>query len=115
MIKGDLHNRAFFEFEVDRICGLVAETLVKKNRDYGSSIFDSPKFAPDLDPGIAIRVRRSDKEARKQELLTRAGKPDVDESINDTQLDIIAYDVLEWLQMMYGEPARPAKEDDSNA
>jgi hypothetical protein len=76
------------------------ETLMNKNRDYGSSIWETPLLAPNTDCGDAILIRMSDKISRLQNLL-RGGEVTVkDESIEDTMKDLGAYALL-WL-------ARPA-------
>lgn len=67
--------------------------LLKKNRDYGSSVWNPPMFAPDCDAGTAIRVRMSDKASR---LIALLGKnPEVNESTDDTLRDFGAYCLLE--------------------
>ena len=68
--------------------------LLRKNSDYGSSVWEQPILAPDCDPGVAIRVRMSDKISRLNSLLTK--KQEVqDESIDDTLRDLGAYCLLE--------------------
>ena len=47
--------------------------LLRKNADYGSSVWKSPILAPDCDPGVAIRVRMSDKINRLASLLWTSG------------------------------------------
>lgn len=69
------------------------ELLLKKNADYGSSVWQVPVLAPDCSCESAIRVRMSDKIQRLQSLLS--GKsPEVAESINDTIQDLGAYCLL---------------------
>lgn len=69
-------------------------TLLAKNADYGSSVWQVPVLAPDCDPAIAIRVRMSDKINRLQTLLS-GKKPEVTtESIDDTIKDLGAYCLL---------------------
>lgn len=75
------------------VCKALESTLLAKNANYGSAVFQRPSLAPNLDPGTAIRVRLSDKFARLQSLLS--GEPDrVGESVCDTILDIAGYCVL---------------------
>jgi hypothetical protein len=69
--------------------------LMRKNRDYGCSVWHRPSLAPECDAGAAIRVRMSDKIARLTELLNRYEGPDVNESIDDTMLDLAGYILLE--------------------
>lgn len=76
-------------------------TLLKKNHDYGCSVWQTPVLAPRMDPGDAILVRMSDKVNRLATLLGKPGAAQVDESIEDTLADLGAYAIL-YL-------ARPAK------
>lgn len=78
------------------VCDQLKELLIKKNTDYGDSAFQSPSLAPGLDPGIAIRVRMSDKVSRLIQLLGRGEQSSIDnESIVDTFLDLAGYSILE--------------------
>ena len=70
------------------------DLLLRKNRDYGSSVWKTPVLAPDCDPGVAIRVRMSDKISRLSTLLTK-GDAQVDESVEDTLRDLGSYCLLE--------------------
>jgi hypothetical protein len=74
--------------------------LLKKNSDYGSSVWKTPILAPDCDAGMAIRVRMSDKINRLVSLLNNTivnsdTRPEIDESIDDTLRDLGAYCLLE--------------------
>ena len=69
--------------------------ILRKNRDYGSSVWKTPVLAPECDPGVAIRVRMSDKVSRLNLLLSKAGESEVNESIDDTLRDLGAYCLLE--------------------
>lgn len=68
--------------------------LLRKNADYGCAVWERPVLAPDCDPGVAIRVRMSDKVARLTALLQREAEIK-DESIDDTLRDLGAYCLLE--------------------
>lgn len=69
------------------------EKLLRKNMDYGSSVFQVPCLAPDCDPGAAIRVRMSDKINRIKSLINTS--PEVaGESLDDTVDDLGAYCLL---------------------
>ncbi len=70
------------------------ETLLRKNSDYGSSVWKTPVLAPDCDPAIAIRVRMSDKINRLQTLLAGKSAEVSGESIDDTLKDLGAYCLL---------------------
>lgn len=70
------------------------ETILKKNRDYGSSVWKRPIIAPDMPVAAAIRCRMSDKISRLIQLIEN-GKAEVeDESFNDTLGDLVAYGIL---------------------
>lgn len=68
--------------------------MLRKNNDYGSSVWERPVLAPECDPGTAIRVRMSDKLSRLQTLLSDV-RQEVDESVDDTLRDFGAYCLLE--------------------
>lgn len=68
--------------------------MLRKNRDYGGAVWERPILAPDCDPGVAIRVRMSDKLSRLRSLLQRPAEV-ADESIDDTLRDLGAYCLLE--------------------
>lgn len=72
------------------------ELLLKKNMDYGSSVFKKPVLAPKLEPAIAIQVRMSDKIERLSNLLAGNEQQVQDESLEDTIKDLGAYCLL-WL------------------
>lgn len=73
----------------------IVSTLLKKNMDYGSSVFKEPLLCPGLTPRQGIQVRMSDKLCRLQRLL--AGNPaEVAESLEDTMRDLAGYAIL-WL------------------
>lgn len=70
-------------------------TLLKKNQDYGGSVWKRPVLAPNLDNGTAILVRASDKISRLNNLLDNPDKVEVkDESLTDTLKDLAAYFIL---------------------
>lgn len=90
-LKGDRGD------EQQRIAEVVvvwADLLLKKNYDYGSSVWKIPIFAPECEAGMAILVRMSDKVSRLAFLLSRATSPAVDETIEDTIRDLGAYCLL---------------------
>jgi hypothetical protein len=68
--------------------------ILRKNRDYGGVVWERPILAPDCAPGVAIRVRMSDKISRLVSLLQRPAEV-TDESIDDTLRDLGAYCLLE--------------------
>ncbi len=68
--------------------------LIRKNTDYGSSVWQVPRLAPECDPGTAIRVRMSDKLSRLEQLLSNPAMVE-SESIDDTMKDLGAYCLLE--------------------
>jgi hypothetical protein len=69
-------------------------TLLKKNADYGSSVWKPPALKPSLSAGDAILIRMSDKVSRIGSLSTKGAE--VAESLEDTVQDLGAYALL-WL------------------
>ena len=72
----------------------ILDLLLRKNRDYGSSVFMSPEFAPEMSPESAVRVRLGDKTARIRNLLASSNASVVSESVDDTIDDMIGYLIL---------------------
>lgn len=70
-------------------------TILRKNMDYGSSVFKPPILNPTLPAKSAIEVRLSDKITRFQQ-LKKAEANVKTESIQDTMRDFGAYGIL-WL------------------
>lgn len=79
------------------------DTLLRKNADYGSSVFKEPVLAPGMPTTSAIDVRMSDKIARIQNLKT--AKAEVAESIQDTYNDLGAYCLLRQVAVLLEQPA----------
>ena len=67
--------------------------VLKKNSDYGSSVFKQPVLSPGMDAGAAILVRAGDKIERIRSLQQR-GQLVADESLKDTVGDLGAYAFL---------------------
>lgn len=69
------------------------ETILKKNHDYGCSVWKSPLLAPKCEMADAIFVRMTDKVERIQAL--RSGEAaEIQESLDDTIKDLGAYCLL---------------------
>lgn len=79
--------------KIQAVCGELLETLLKKNRDYGNQVARKPVLAPKCDSELAIKVRMSDKIDRLVNLF-EIGDPQVEESIDETMLDLAGYAVL---------------------
>lgn len=71
----------------------VVATLLRKNADYGGSVFRPPLLAPHLSPTVGIQVRISDKVERLRNLLA-TGQAEVQESVMDTLTDLVGYGIL---------------------
>lgn len=84
----------------------VVATLLRKNHDYGSSVWKTPVLAPDVPPAQAILVRMSDKVARIAQLAT--SKAEVNESLDETLLDLAGYAILK-VAMPTEQLATPTK------
>lgn len=83
---------------IERICETLCRTLKTKNADYGDSAFLSPVLCPDVPPGLAIRIRMSDKINRIVQLeQTAAQVPG--ESLADSYLDLAGYALLQVIQI----------------
>lgn len=72
----------------------IKRMVLKKNNDYGNSVFEPLGVFSTLNPTEQIRVRLDDKLKRIQNLLNLNKTPDVAESIEDTERDIVGYIVL---------------------
>lgn len=66
---------------------------LKKNADYGSSVFSKCPLDESIPPGSAILVRMGDKINRIKSLMAREGQNPLvkDESLNDTLCDLAVY------------------------
>lgn len=71
-------------------CLSITEILLRKNKDYGDSVFKTPVLAPHVDVLDAILVRASDKVGRFRNLKDSESEVK-DESILDTLTDLIGY------------------------
>lgn len=67
---------------------------IKKNHDYGSSVFRPPVLPPGLPIESSILVRLSDKVSRMQTLLANPNTALVAESLSDTMKDMGTYAFL---------------------
>lgn len=93
-IFGEVYNsvRAISPDEVDKL----ADVLASKNSDYGNSF----GRGVELYGAYGMTLRISDKVHRLQTLMSSASTPRVDESLQDTLVDILGYLVLTYT---YGE------------
>lgn len=73
----------------------IVDTLLRKNSDYGRSAWQVPLLAPNISAREAIQCRMSDKVQRLATMLS-GSKPQVQESIEDTMIDLAGYAIL-WL------------------
>lgn len=74
------------------ICGYMADTYEKKNHDYGNSFVELRKQFPN-----AVLVRLFDKYMRLKTLMT-GEQAQVDESIDDTLIDLANYAIMELVE-----------------
>lgn len=82
-----------FENSVKKLLLLVQETVIAKHKDYGQSGLQKPILAPHVSTLDALLVRQSDKYSRLLNLMQKQ-RQEVNESLHDTVLDILGYDVL---------------------
>jgi hypothetical protein len=90
------HNLSHDQHDIAAIFDEAKLLALAKNHDYGSSVFNRPILAPNMNAGAAILVRMSDKIHRLQTLL--AGEPTQvsGEAVTDTMRDLATYAFL-WL------------------
>lgn len=72
----------------------ITALLIRKNIDYGSSVYKPPRLAPKVDPGTAMLVRMNDKVERLVKLLGNPDSAMVAESTEDTMADLAGYLIL---------------------
>ncbi len=84
----------------------IVATLIRKNRDYGSSAFESPVLMPGSRADSGILVRMSDKIQRIRSLITGAAPNVISESLVDTFRDLAGYCIL-WIVLfiLKGKPS----------
>jgi len=75
-------------------CAALERLLLTKNRNYGNSVSEVPRFNKKLTPIDALFVRFSDKLKRLEYLLANPDADDGGESLDDTMRDISGYGVL---------------------
>lgn len=80
-----------FRHDISTICKTIEDLLVIKNKKYGNS-FDSTRYKYGA---LSYILRLEDKLNRVYTLTKTNDKGTVDESIEDTLMDIIGYTILE--------------------
>lgn len=76
-------------------------TMLRKNSDYGSTVFSRAVLAPEIEPETGIRLRLSDKLDRLLSLLKPGKEAEVKtESVADTCIDSSAYFMLLAIQLL---------------
>jgi len=71
--------------------------LLRKNKDYGASVWKRPRLCKKVPPREAIMVRLSDKIERLEHLLNVKGQTgEVEEPVEETLHDVIGYSTL-WI------------------
>lgn len=83
-----------------RIAGVgmrIVSTLLRKNKDYGNSAFESPELAPGVTALEGIQTRMSDKVKRLRRLLA-GNDAAVQESVVDSIGDLAGYAML-WISL----------------
>ena len=90
-----------------KICTQMADTYEKKNHDYGNSFVELRKQFPN-----AVLVRLFDKYMRLKTLMT-GEQAQVDESIEDTLIDLANYAIMELVERRTERDATDEKKDDA--
>ena len=80
----------------EQLCNDIHELYVKKNNDYGDSF---AKLRQDYPESICIRLQ--DKMNRLKSLMVDKNQQKVDESIDDTLMDIANYAIMELTERRY--------------
>lgn len=70
------------------------ETLLRKNKDYGCSVWKDPQLAPSCSAAEGIFVRMTDKVERIAQLRASGEQSEVQESLEDTIKDLAGYCLL---------------------
>jgi len=95
LIMDALAERITVDAEQIAVMGLsIIATLIRKNLDYGSCIFEQGTLSPDVPIDSAIRVRMGDKIGRINTLLSQKRDPHVEESLEDSFRDLAGYAIL---------------------
>lgn len=81
----------YVEGEIEKVANELLDTIYRKNRDYGNSVFKASRFSS-VPASDAILVRLGDKVNRLENLKDR--KAEVDESFDDTIKDLAGYCIL---------------------
>lgn len=82
------------QFRIAEFGVAIISLLIRKNIDYGSSVYKSPRLAPKVDAGTAMLVRMNDKVERLVKLLGSENAAMVSESTDDTMADLAGYLIL---------------------
>lgn len=77
--------------DITKQLDILKDLLIKKNSDYGSSVFSNPLFTK-ASVEDAILIRMGDKVKRLNQLKDKTGK--VEETFNDTVRDLAGYCIL---------------------
>ena len=80
------------------------DLFIRKNSDYGCSIFTTDPLCSFVCPMTAIRVRMNDKINRLSSLFNKSEAARVSESVSDTLKDLAVYAII--LANMYDTPER---------
>lgn len=80
------------------------DLFIRKNSDYGCSIFSTDPLCSFVCPMTAIRVRMNDKINRLSSLFNKSEAAKVSESVSDTLKDLAVYAII--LANMYDTPER---------
>ena len=87
-------NRGSDQTRIARLGLKWIATVLRKNHDYGGSVWKKPRLAPHLDTGDSILVRLGDKIERLETLIAKGGNEVTDESLDDTFKDLCGYILL---------------------
>lgn len=90
-IQVEIDDLSHSQLRLLHSCLVALEVLLRKNRDYGQSVWTPPVFCPSVPVEQALLVRMSDKVARVANLMSNSRPPEVEEAIQDTLQDLANY------------------------
>ena len=93
-LMGEEINSDVEYYKTVRVLQEILDLVERKNKDYGSSVFNAPCCISSLPVESAILVRLSDKIRRFNNIVERGNI--VEETIEDTVKDIVGYLFLYW-------------------
>ena len=102
-VRNGLSSKSPYHRAICHVGLKLIATLLRKNSDYGGSVFKRPVLAPHVSAQDAICVRMSDKVGRLTHLLASGEPAKVAESIGDSFLDLGGYIILREVEQVVND------------